>query len=236
MTVSLNPTPDFQRDQIITGALGLCGLVPAGGAADADQIEQGAFHLSVALLELQAEGVQLTSLVRDTETLVSGTEEYTLDSDTLDVKVDGDDIAGMTVDADGIEVPVLAISASEYQRIGDKTITADRPTKVFVDKSANAVSLVFWPVPDDSTMTFSFTRVRLLRDMDTGAVTMEMKRIYAPWLLYKTASGLAAANSKWALASQYRAWAADLLTKVKSTDTEKVAVRFRPGNSGVNWR
>lgn len=236
MTVSANPTPDFQRDQIITGALGLCGLVPAGGAADPDQIAQGAFHLSLALLELETEGVQLTGLERDTETLVDGTEEYTLPTDTLDVKVNSDDVAGMTVDSDGVEVPVIAVSAAEYQRIGDKTTTADRPTKVFIEKGANAVALVFWPVPSDSTMSFSFTRVRLLRDMDTGAVTMEMKRIYAPWLTYKTASGLAAANSKYALAAQYRSWAADLLTKVKNTDTEKVRVRLRPGNSGVNWR
>lgn len=236
MTVSLNPTPDFQRDQIIAGALGICGLMPAGGTADPDLVEQGAFHLSMALLELQTEGVQLTGTIRDTETLVDGTEEYTLDSDTLDVKVEQDGVAGMVVDTDGVEYPVVAMAAGEYQRIGDKTIEADRPTKVFIDKSANAVALVFWPIPSDSTMTFRFTRIRLLRDMDTGAVTMEMKRIYAPWLMYMTASGLAMANSKWPLASGFRALAEKLLTKVKSTDTEKVPVVFVAGHSGVNWR
>jgi hypothetical protein len=236
MTVSANPTPDLQRDQIIAAALELAGMKTAGADLDPDLVNQAALHLSLALIELQTEGIQLTSLVRETETLVADTEEYALDTDTLDIRVDGDSVAGMTVDTNGVESPVLAISSHEYQRIGDKTATADRPTKVYIDKSANSVTLVFWPIPSDSTMVFRYTRVRFLRDLDTGDRTLELKRIYLPWLTYMVASGVAASNSKGGLADKYRLWASNLLPKAQSTDRESVTVRIIPSNSGVNWR
>src|SRR5512141_2562193 len=99
MTIGTNPTTDFQRDQLIAAAYHLTAILPSGKDPNANQTAIGATFLNLVLQELQADGVVLTSAVRTTLALVDGTAEYTLETDTIDVRVDSDDTIGTIIPA-----------------------------------------------------------------------------------------------------------------------------------------
>lgn len=232
MTISTNPVPDLQRDQIITASYRLCGMLEAAEVPDADQIAAAATFLSLCLMELQGEGVVLTGKVRSTESLVAETSEYDLDDDVFDVFVDSDDVIGMVVDGDGKENPVRSVTGAEYQAIGDKTETAEQPTKCFIDKGSSPLTLVFWPVPSSSDYTFRYTAVKFLRNLDTGAQTAEVRRLWIPWLIHRLAYYIALSSSKANLAGGFKAFADDLKTKALPIEEEPVAIQLHVGRGG----
>jgi len=237
MTVSANPTPDFQRDQLLLAAYGVCGLIPMGSAPDADQLARGATLMNLVLDELQADGVVLTSAVRTTLALVSGIAEYTLDTDTIDVRVDSDDTVGTIIPASSsdAETIVRSMSDNEYLKIASKSTMTGRPSRCFIDKAGNTLKAVFWPVPNSSLISFRYTKIRLLRATDTGAVTLELRRVWCPYVMWATAAGIAYDNSKPELGAQFDAKAASIRERTKGQDIQRVAVRFRVGHSGRNW-
>lgn len=241
MTVSANPTPDFQRDQLLVAAYGVCGLIPTGtpGGSEItpDQAARGATLLNLVLDELQADGVVLTSAVRTTLALVSGTAEYTLESDTIDVRVDGDDTVGTIIPATSgdAETIVRSMSDNEYLKIATKTTLTGRPSRCFIDKAGTVLKAVFWPVPNSSLISFRYTKIRLLRAGDTGSTTLELRRIWCPYVMWATAAGIAYDNSKPELGAAFDKKADILRERVKGQDFQRVAVRFRVGHSGRNW-
>lgn len=236
MTVSANATPDFQRDQIISAAYGICGLIPSGSYPKPDQMARGAVHFALALQEIQLDAT-LTTQVRTTLPLLTSQAEYTLDSDTLDVIVDSDGNIGSIISpvTGDPETIVKSMPAAEYQKVATKLTTSSRPSRCFIDKSGTALKAVFWPVPDSSNITFRYTKERLLRDCDTGASTLELKRVWAPVLLHLVAIGVARDNSKFELARDFRTDANALLAKAQKKDVEHGTIQMRVGHSGRNW-
>jgi len=235
MTISANPTPDFQRDQILTAAIRLCGLLPDGAIPTQEQIAQANVHLSFALDELQSEGVVLTSAIRTTLALVANQSDYPLDSDTIDVEVGPDDVIGSIVNASGaVESIVKTMSRDEWQKIAVKSTVTARPSRCFIDKVA-PITAVFWPIPDSSTTSFRYTKIRLLRGGDTGANTMELKRTWAPYLAYAVAVGVCFDTSQVEKASLFKQFADDKRNKCKAGDVQHGNIHFRMNHKGRNW-
>jgi hypothetical protein len=234
MTVSVNPLQDFQRDQILTGAIRLCGLLTLGEAPNQDQINGALFHFRLALDELQSEGIVLTTVSRTTLALVAGQAEYPLPSDCLDVAMGQDDSIGSILDANGtVETIVKTMGRGEWMNIAIKTVQG-RPSRCYIEKQ-NGTTAVFWPVPDASSVTFRYSEVRLLRDNDTGATTMDLRRTWAPYLTYATAVGVAFDNSKFDKANAFKALADAKLVKYKAGDQQQGNIRFQIRHSGRNW-
>lgn len=234
MTVSANPTPDFQRDQILTAAIRLCGLLTDGEEPSADQISQATFHLNLALQELQACDLVLTTVSRATLALVAGTAEYDLPSDVIDVELGQDDALGTIVNASGVtETIVKTMSRAEWMNIAVKTV-AGRPSRAYIEKRA-LTRVVFWPVPDSSVSTFRYSSVTFLRGADTGATTMQTRRTWSSYLTYATASGVAFDNSMPEKAQTFLGIADKKLAACKAGDTQHGAIRMAVGRSGRNW-
>jgi len=235
VTVSANPTPDFQRDQILNAAVRLCGLLTAGELADSDAISAASFHLNLALQELQAADLVVTSVNRTTLALVSGQAEYTLPADVIDVELGQDDALGSIISSTGTsETIVKTMSRGEWMNLAVKDV-AGRPSRGYVEKKATT-SIVFWPVPDTSVSTFRYSSVTLLRGADTGAVTMQTRRTWTSYLLYATASGVAFDNSMTDKGNNFMAIAQKKLEACKAGDTQHGAIRFAVGRcSGRNW-
>lgn len=234
MTVSVNPLPDFQRDQMLVGAIRLCGVLTAGEYPAADQIEGALFHFRLALDELQSDGVVLTTVERTTLTLATGTAEYALPSDVLDIAAGQDDALGTITSALGTgETIVKTMGRGEYQNIAVKT-NQGRPSRCYVEKQ-NGTKAVFWPVPDSNSTTFNYAKVRLLRDNDTGATTMDLRRVWAPYMVYATASGVAFDNSLTDKGNNFKALAEAKLAKYKAGDTQQGNIRFQIRHNAKNW-
>lgn len=235
MTVSVNPTPDFQRDQILTAAIRLCGLITNGEAPDADQLAGATFHLNLALQALQTSDLVLTTVTRTTLALVSGQAEYQLPSDVIDVELGQDDSLGSIISSSGTaETIVKTMSRGEWMNLAVKSV-AGRPSRAYVEKGA-LTTVVFWPVPDTSVSTFRYSSVTLLRGADTGATTMQTRRTWTSYLMYATASGVAFDNSMEDKASTFLGIADDKLKKCKAGDAQHGAIRMSVGRgSGRNW-
>ena len=233
MTVSVNPLPDFQRDQMLVGAIRLCGVLTAGEYPTPDQIDGALFHFRLALDELQSEGVVLTTVERTTLTLVAGQAEYTLPTDVLDVAMGQDDAVGDIIGTTTGETIVKTMGRGEWMNIAVKD-TPGRPSRCYVEKQ-NGTKVVFWPVPDSSSITFRYSKVRLLRDNDTGASTMDLRRIWAPYMTYATASGVAFDNSMTDKGNNFKALAEAKLTKYKAGDTQQGNIRFQIRHNARNW-
>lgn len=194
MTVSANYAFELTRDQLITSALQLAGLLDSGGEADPSDVTMAARFLNMELQSLANDGVTLYQKERTTLALVASTATYSLAADTLDVIIGPDNFAGTIVNSSNDETRVMAIPAHEYVLLTQKDNTADSPTHVYVEKQS-AVTVTFWPVPS-AAYTFRYQRVRLVRDVDTGGVTMDMARRWQKAIWYTLASQLASAKSK----------------------------------------
>lgn len=234
MTVSSNPIPDFSRDQILTAAIRLTGILSYSRDADADQILGASYHLNMALQDLQSDGLVLTTASRTTLALTASTAEYTLSSDVLDVELGQDDTAGTIINSGGTaETIVKAMSRGEYQTLAVKTVTG-LPSRCYVERRA-PLKLVFWPVPNSSSLTFRYTQVKFLRAADNGAVTMDTQRTAIKYLTYATASGVAFDSNQPEKGSAFRGMAAEERERFRAGDKQHGTLRFRVGHVGRNW-
>lgn len=235
MTSPTLPVTDFQRDQILTAAIRLTGILPYGEEPLPEVIDAAAMAFQLVLDELQSDNVLLTQRERTTQALTSGTASYTLATDTLDIEVGPNGIAGSIITAAGeAETLVTAMALHEYSAIAIKDTMAARPSRVYVEKK-NTTTLVFWPVPDSSTISFRYTRIRLLMQSDTGATTMDLRRTWTPYCTFATAAQIALQNSMFEKAQMLRGWAENLKTSARSGDAERGPIKLRIRHSGRNW-
>lgn len=241
MTVSANATLDYQRDQLITSAYRLAGVWPSGqdasDAQSADDVAMAADFMNLELMALQAEGTLLRTSERTTLALVTSQSEYTLAADTIDVDVGPNDQAGTIVDSSNNESIVTVMSQADYLDISDKTGAGPaRPTRVYIDKGGALLTAVFWPPPDSLSITWRYSRVRLLKDMDSGSVTTDLQRRWLQYVTYAVAAQVALAKS---IALDKVNWLRQQADAMKqrclSTDNEQGKLRFRLGHRGRYW-
>jgi hypothetical protein len=167
MTVSANSDFNLTVSQIVKQGLQLAGLLPLGQEPRSDQQDSVRLILGTRLSELQAKGVVLGTTERTTLALSSGTASYALATDTIDIT--GDAMVLQSVST--LETPVIQKPWANYQELSDKT-TAGIPTQMYVEKQAT-VRVLLWPVPN-ATMTLSYRRIRLFRNVDSGGVTPDV--------------------------------------------------------------
>lgn len=232
MTVSANYTLDPQRDQLLTAAFRLAGVLDADGTLNQPDAAMGADFMNLELMNLQAEGVVLRTVERTTLVLVAGTTSYALPADTIDIDIGPNGIAGTIVpldDATGAETPVTAMTRAEYMVQNDKgSTTQATPVRVYIERAAAAVTLIFWPAPDATAPTFRYARVRLIRDMDTGAVTVDLARRWLQFVTYAVATQVAMSKS---IALDRVSWlrkrAEEMKVRLLADDTERGTIKLR---------
>lgn len=233
MTVSGNTSLDYQRDQLLTMALQFAGQLDAGRQAKQADLEMAAGYMNLELMTVQAEGVVLRTIERTTATLSSGTATYALTGSTIDIESGPNDQAGVIQPSGGNDSIVRLFSRTDYLSISDKTVTG-RPTCCYVERGS-AVSLVFWPVPD-ATYTFSYARVRLLNDMDSGSVTVDLARRWLQAITYAVSSQVALAKSMpLDLVSFLRSEAERLKAICRADDSERGKIRLRLAHNARRW-
>lgn len=199
-------------------------MLHASQPMESDDIAMAADLLGMELDALQAEGIVVTHVERATLPIVAGTSEYTLPSDTLDVALAPDNMAGTVFVTAGAETPVRAISRAEWIGITKKD-TQGTPTLVFVERLA-AVKLVFWSVPA-ATSTFRYSRIRLPRDMDTGTVTLDLARRWQKAICFSMAYHLALSKSAPMSRVEFLLGEAERLKGIaRASDVEKAHAQF----------
>lgn len=192
MTISATSTFELTRDQILRRAFQLAGMIEAAQNMNANDAAMASDFLGMELDSLQAQGVLIRHVERTTKS-TGILPSYTLDTDTVDVFVGPDNIAGtFAYTSDTAETPVRAISRHEYVSIADKTASG-RPALVYIEKAAS-VTATLWPVPS-SGGTFRYSKIRFPRDADTGNVTLDVARKWQKAICYQMAWQIALAKS-----------------------------------------
>lgn len=115
-------------------------------------------------------------------TAVDGQATYSLPADTVDVLPD------VSLRRDGNDTPITRISRQDYENIPDKDTEA-RPDRCFIHRLATPV-MYLWPVPENSTDTIRYWRVRRLEDVTGSTETVDVSFRWLPALVSELAVAL----------------------------------------------
>tara|TARA_R110002073_G_scaffold86653_3_gene205779 strand:+ start:384 stop:1067 length:684 start_codon:yes stop_codon:yes gene_type:complete len=122
--------------------------------------------INLICAEWANKGLNLWTVEEGSLTLVDGQSTYPLPADTVDliehsVRENAGNVTSQT------DLVVTRISVSQYSAIPNK-LTTGRPTQIYVDRQIiPQVSL--WPVPDSTTRTLIFYRLRRIQDAGSPA-------------------------------------------------------------------
>jgi len=130
------------------------------------------------LAEWANRGLNQWTITQRSQALVSGTGNYTLTNDVID-------ILSVVVRRGGTDYTLERISRADYLNIPTKG-TEGRVTQFFLDRQIDP-ELKLWPVPDNSTDVVYYDALTRMDDADKATNTMEVPFRFYPCL----AAGLA---------------------------------------------
>ena len=167
---------DFELDvaDYIEEAFERCGLEVRTGY----DLKSENRSLNLLLADWANRGLNQWTIKQRTLTLTSGTGNYDLGTDVID-------ILSVVVRRDGTDFQLERLSRDEYLAIPTKT-TEGRPNQFFLDRQLTP-KLKLWPVPENSTDVIHFDALTRIQDADDFTNTLDMPFRFYPCL----AAGLA---------------------------------------------
>ena len=166
--MAVSNSTDFELDvtEYIEEAFERCGLEVRTGY----DLKTAKRSLNLMLAEWANRGLNQWTIVQRTQTVTSGTTEYTLNADIID-------ILSVAVVRDNTYYPLERISRDAYLAIPNKT-TSGRPTQFFLDRLITP-KLKIWLSPDNSTDVLYYDALTRMDDADNYTNTMEIPfRVY----------------------------------------------------------
>lgn len=123
--------------------------------------------LNLLTLEWQNRGLNLWTIDSGTQALSAGTATYQMPADTIDL-IEHQVRTGSGTEQ--VDTSLERISVSSYAQQSSKNLQG-RPSQIFVDRQATAVNVTLWPVPDSSSYTLSYFRLRGINGISSGIGT-----------------------------------------------------------------
>jgi hypothetical protein len=174
MTTSGTKSFDLDVTEYIEEAFERCGLEVRSGY----DLRTAKRSLNLMLAEWANRGLNQWTIARTTVSLMAGTREYMLGSETIDV-------LSAVVRRDNTDFAIDRVSRDADLNIPNKA-TQGRPSQFFVDRRINPV-LKVWPTPDSSTDVIILDRLVRMDDAGGATNTLDMPFRFYPAL----AAGLA---------------------------------------------
>lgn len=136
--------------------------------------------LNLMTIEWQNRGINMWTIDEGTIPLVSGTAEYDLPADTIDLLEHfiRENSGNVTSQQD---LNVSRVSVSTYAAQTNK-LTTGRPNQVFIRRLRDNPKIVLWPVPDHNNYLFGYWRMRRIEDAGTGVETSDVNFRFLPAL------------------------------------------------------
>ena len=183
--------------------------------------------MNLLTIEWQNRGINLWTVDSGTVSLTTGTSQYTLPADTIDLleQVIRTDSGNTTKQSD---LNISRISVSTYASIPNK-LTRGRPIQLWIERLVDAPRINIWPVPDSNDYTLVYYRLRRIQDAGNGAETADMNFRFLPCLVAGLAHCIAMKDPELApriqmLKAEYEAQ----FELAAGEDREKTSVRFVP--------
>ena len=188
--------------------------------------------MNLLTIEWQNRGINLWTIDSGTVSLTTGTSQYTLPADTIDLLEQAirTDSGNTTKQSD---INISRISVSTFSSIPNK-LTRGRPVQVWIERLTDAPKINVWPVPDSNDYTFVYWRMRRVEDAGSGIETADMNFRFLPCLVAGLAYNIAMKTPDLArrldmLKAEYEAQFA----LASGEDREKSSARFVPRISRI---
>ena len=145
--------------------------------------------MNLLTIEWQNRGINLWTIEEKTLALTTGTYQYTLPADTIDLLEQSirTNAGNSSTQSD---LSISRISVSTYAAIANKLSTG-RPLQVWIERLTAAPRINVWPVPDSDAYTLVYWRMRRIQDAGSGIETADMNFRFLPCLV----AGLAYQNA-----------------------------------------
>ena len=166
---STNFEPDVT--EFVEEAFERCGLELRTGY----DLKTAKRSINLMLAEWANRGLNQWTIEQATQTVTKGTNQYTLDSNVIDIL---DCSLRRNTDGTNLDLQMTKISRSEFLNIPTKSTQA-RPNQFFLDKQVSPV-LNIWPTPENSTDVLVFNKLVRMDDADTATNTMDMPFRFYP--------------------------------------------------------
>jgi hypothetical protein len=137
--------------------------------------------MNLMTIEWQNRGINLWTIDEGTISLTTGTSEYDLPADTIDLleQVVRTGAGNYSTQSD---LTISRISVSTYASIPNK-LSRGRPIQVWIERLRDNPKINVWPVPDSNDYTFKYYRLRRVQDAGAGAETADMNFRFFPCLV-----------------------------------------------------
>jgi hypothetical protein len=175
MATSGTATFNLDIGDIIEEAFEQAGLEARTG----NDVRTARRSLNLLSIDWANRGIPMWTLEQGTVPLIAGTAAYNLPVDTMDIleHTIRTTEAGATKD-----IPITRISMSTYATIPAKASTG-RPVQMLVSRGTTP-TVTFWPVPNSSSYTLVYWRMRRIQDTGTsGEITPDIPYRFLPCLV-----------------------------------------------------
>ena len=183
--------------------------------------------MNLLTIEWQNRGINMWTIDSGTISLVSGTGQYLLPTDTIDL-LEQAIRTNSGVTATQSDLNISRISVSTYSSIPNK-LTQGRPIQVWIERLRDAPRINVWPVPDNNDYIFVYWRMRRVEDAGNGIETADMNFRFLPCLVAGLAYQISMKDPTLAQrAPMLKAEYEEQFALAAGEDREKTSVRFVP--------
>ena len=175
MTTSGTATFNLDLNQLVEEAFERCGAELRTGY----DLRTARRSLNLLTAEWANRGINLWTIEEGTVSLVSGTSNYNLPADTIDLI---EQVIRTGTGQNQQDINITRISASTWGTIPNKNSTG-RPIQVWINRQASQPQINVWPIPDTDNYTFVYWRLKRIEDAGNGVNTQDIPFRFLPCLV-----------------------------------------------------
>lgn len=195
MATSSSTNFSVTRDDIIKGALRLCGALAVGETPSADQVTEASEALNMLVKAWQADGMALWARGEYTLPLTLSTQSYNIGiGQTVNIAKPLKITHAILHDTQtNVDIPMRIITRDEYLRLGNKTTTG-QPIQIYYDPQRDHGVLYVYPPANSSAVSYKqikFTYQKPFEDFDASTDNPDFPQEWYEALKYGLASRLA---------------------------------------------
>lgn len=220
------------RNELISGALRLCGAIAQGETPSATLISESAEALNMLVKALQADGMPLWAIKQYSISLSASTASYRIGvGQTVNtpkpLKITQ---AFLRNTSSGIDIPMTQLTRFDYNFLGNKT-SQGNPIQYFYDPQNSYGDLYLFPVPNTSAAsdyTVQIVYQRPFEDFDASSDEPDFPQEWYDALKHLLADRLAPEHG---LSLQERQ---DLKSRAKELKMD--ALGFGTEEGSIHWQ
>jgi len=175
MATSGTATFNLDLNNIVEEAFERCGAELRTGY----DLRTARRSLNLLTAEWSNRGINLWTIDEGSVSLTSGTSNYNLPADTIDLL---EQVIRTGTGQNQQDINITRISASTWGTIPNKNATG-RPIQVWIDRQASQPQINVWPAPDNNTYTFVYWRLKRIEDAGNGVNTQDIPFRFLPCLV-----------------------------------------------------